>query len=51
MLELADEDIKTTILTMFHLFKMLETRIYENLSWTNREENNNVWDEKYNGIN
>lgn len=51
MLDIADDDIQITIPTIYHTCKTLETRRYiKYLNWT-YWENNNVWDEKYNGMN
>ena len=56
MLELADKDIKTLIITMFQIVQKVKQRHGKYIflkapSQISRTENYNVWDEKYTGWN
>lgn len=47
MLKLANNDIKTAIITISHMFKKLNRYMDDSCfkNWTSRNENYNVWDE------
>lgn len=56
---MVDRDIKTILITVFHMFKKLEERlkmisrdmedILKDLNLTSRDEKYSIWYEKYNG--